>query len=269
MSFSQENGYVPQSINEIVAAFRTRINSQFGTSYTTAQFVGTNFYKYFYSIAQELQKNEVKTAEIFLKLQDYFNLTNERISRPVNTNPGLIEIMATNGYLASIKKPIDADAGKMFICVDVDDEADGYAETKLAICKIIQNSTVGGIVTQGTEVETIVLSNGQSFDFKYDLPDRIEVHLKLTITLSSNNQVLIASPDESRFKLLGNIASRYALGKNFEPKRYFSVADAPWASDILLEWSVNGGDTWSSAVFVADYDELFDIALDRIEIVEA
>ena len=38
--------------------------------------IGTNFYKYFYALAQRIQTNEIKTSEIFLKLQDYFKYTN-------------------------------------------------------------------------------------------------------------------------------------------------------------------------------------------------
>jgi len=49
------------------------VNTQFGQSYTMDTFIGTNLYKYFYALAQLLQENEVKTSEIFLKLQQYFN----------------------------------------------------------------------------------------------------------------------------------------------------------------------------------------------------
>jgi hypothetical protein len=77
MGYANESGYTPQTIDQIMEAFRTAINTQFGTTYTTESFVGTNFYKYFYALAQRVQENEVKTSEIFAKLQDYFN-ENER-----------------------------------------------------------------------------------------------------------------------------------------------------------------------------------------------
>jgi hypothetical protein len=111
------------------------------------------------------------------------------------------------------------DAGQINICVDVDDGADDYATTKLAICELIKDSTVAGCVTQGAESESITLSNGQSFDFKYHLPDRIEVDLKLTITTSENNQSVIKDPDDIKSDLISNIQARYKLGKNFEPQK--------------------------------------------------
>lgn len=245
------------------------INIQFGTSYTYDTFVGTNFYKYFYALAQRVQENEVKTAEIFLKLQQYFEITNESIQRPVGTNPGVIEALEREGYISSVKPIIEADAGEINICVDVDNTDPDYAETKLAICNIIKDSVSAGIVSLGAESETIVLSNGQSFDFKYHLPDRIDVLLRLTITLSQNNQSIVLSPEEVKEKLLENIGARYRLGKNFEPQKYFAIADAPWASQVLLEWAEDDGSpSYASTVFDADFDELFNIDLENITVVE-
>lgn len=275
MSFSQENGYVPSSIETLMDLVRQGVNSSFGLSYTPETFVGTGWYKYFYVLIQKLQQNEVKTSEIFIKLQEYFNVTNEKISRPVVTNPGLIDKLLTEGFVASVKPMIEGDAGKIHVCVDVDDDDEDYAETKLAICTLIKDSTVAGAVTQGTESESIVLTNGQSFDFKYNLPYRIPVWLRLTVTLSENNQVVISSPDAQKALLLANIAAKYKLGKNFEPQKYFGIIDAPWASTVLLEWTddVTDGEldmdaTWHDELFDADYDELFDIALERVTLVE-
>ena len=269
MSYASESGYTPITVEAMMLSVMENVNTQFGTTYTEETFIGTNFYKYFYALIQLLQENEVKTSEIFLKLQDYFALTNEKISRPVTTNPGIIEKLGSEGYLASVKKPIDADAGKLFICVDTDETADDYADTKLAINTIIKDSSVAGVVTQGTESSAIVLSNGQSFDFKFKLPNRIEVLLRLTITLSENNQVAIGDPDETKLLLLNNILSEYALGKNFEPQRYFSIDDAPWAQSVLLEWSDDDGATWESTVYDAAYDDLFVIDLANITLIEA
>jgi hypothetical protein len=269
MGFAKENGYTPVSIETIMSSIMTNINTQFGTTYTNETFVGTNFYKYFYALAQELQESEVLTSEIFAKLQDYFRVTNERISRPVATAPGILEKLETEGYIASVKAPIDGDAGKIFVCVNVDDGDDDYAETKLDICNIIRDSIAAGIVSQGDQVESIVLTNGQSFDFKYALPDPTEVLLRLTITTSENNQVVIQTPEEIKQKLMDNIEERYRLGKNFEPQRYFSVVDAPWASDVLLEWSDDAGSNYYDTVFDAAFDDLFVVLLENIELIEA
>jgi tryptophanase len=72
---------------------REGVNDQFGSSYAAETFQGTNFYKYFYALVQRLQENEVKTSEIVLKLQQYFEITNEEITRPNTTHPGLLRLL--------------------------------------------------------------------------------------------------------------------------------------------------------------------------------
>lgn len=398
MSFSSESGYIPMSIPEMMDTIMQNVNIQFSTSYTTETFLGTNFYKYFYALIQRLQENEVKTSEIFLRMQEYFNITNENIQRPNTTHPGIFDFFKDAGYFVSTKPPEDADAGKAFVCIDVlDNHARGkvtissyanlvagtddsitigateftaqagaatpgddtfqaatsndltaqslalqinehatagalveaqaigavvwiraltggtagnsivldytdndsnvgasvsgstlsggaelegdqieYDSLKPILCEMIKNCIVAGVVSQGSEVGTITLTNGQSFDFKYNLPDRIPVFFRLTTVLSENNEFTVASPDDQKQKLFDNITAKYKLGKNFEPQRYYSVVDAPWAAEVLLEWTddVTDGEldmspTWHDEVFEAEYDEVFTFELTSIQIVEA
>lgn len=269
MGFSLDEGYVPLAIPDIMALIMTGWNTQFGTSYTAETFAGTNAYKYFYALAQEAERNDIKASEIMLKVQDYFKFTNETILNPKVTPNGIIDALKQAGYTASVKPMIDADAGKASICVNVDDTDPDYADTKLEICTLIKDYVVAGVVTQGTEVESITLTNGQVFDFKYNLPDTNEVLLRLTVTTSRNNQTVISSPEDQKLKLLENIAARYSLGKDFEPERYYTTVDAPWAGDILLEYSLDDGGTWDDDTYEANYDELFVILLENIELIEA
>jgi hypothetical protein len=268
MSFAEDTGYLPNTISDLMGLVRVGVNEQFGTSYDAETFLGTNFYKYFYALIQRLQEQEVKASEIVVKLQQYFTETNEAITRPNTTHPGIIDYLTAAGFTASTKAPIDADAGKLYVCVDLDSGAADYADTKLEVCTIIKDSCVAGVISQGTEVESITLSNSQSFDFKFNLPTYVPIILRLTITTSSNNQFTVLTTDEIRQLLFDNINERYRLGLNFEPQRYFSVLDAPWAASVLLEYSFNAGVDWDSVVYAADYDELLTFEIGDIEIVE-
>lgn len=267
MSFSLLNGYTPLSFEQMMEFIREGTNTQFGTAYTTETFVGTGWYKYFYQLLQKVQENEIKTSEIFLKLQEYISVTNEEISRPTVSHPGLLDAFTRDEYIVSIKPPLEADAGKIFVCVDTDDDAPDYDDVRLDICQKLLAYTAGGIVSMGTEVESLVLTNGQAFDFKFNLPDRIPVLLRLTIEESENNRITVPTEEQIRVALFAALGARYRLGLNFEPQRYFTQADAPWSSMILLEWSDNAGADWNSTVFEADYDELFDFDLGDISVV--
>lgn len=269
MGFSKDNGYTPLSIEEIMTNLMGRINTQFGTSYTMETFVGTNFYKYFYALAQRLQENEVKTSEIFLKMQSYFAITNEALARPNTTVPGMIDYFETQGFDISIKPPIEAEAGELRVAVDLDDEASDYEEKRLEFCNILKTVVPAGIATIGDETETITLSNAQSFDFNFNLSERIPILLRLTLTLSDNNLFTILSTEETTALLYANINERYRFGLNFEPQRYFSVVDAPWAETVLLEYSIDNGSNWLDTVAVLEYDELYTFELGDIEVVEA
>lgn len=265
MSFAQDSGYTPQTIQEIMEEVRLGVNTQFGTTYTTETFLGTNWYKYFYALVQKFQENEVKTSEIFQKLQEYIALTNDSIQRPSVSNPGIIDSFADNDWVASVKPPVEIDAGKIFICVDVDNTDPEYADMKLEICNLIKDFIAAGIVSMGDQVESIVLSNGQSFDFKFALPERLSAELRLTLVTSENNLELIPSDEVIRQKVFDNIAARYRLGWNFEPQRYYQLSDAPWAESVLLEYDIGGG--FVSTVYNADFDQIFDFDLEDIQVV--
>lgn len=269
MSFSEENGYTPTSIEDLMDLVRLEINEEFNTTYTSENFVGTGFYRVYYALIQKLQENEVKTSEIFAKLQLYIPTINAMISRPVTSAPGLVDKLAAEGYLASVKQATEGEAGQTHVCVDVDENADDYAATKLDICTILSQSVIAGNPTFGTESEAIVLSNGQSFDFKYHLPTRIPIILNLIVPVSENNQFVIDSPENTALKLFSNINERYKLGMNFEPQKYFDIDDAPWSSGITLRYSVDDGENWLTSVFDADFDEVLTFGLEDIEVTES
>lgn len=267
MSFSQENGYVPTTFAVVMEAIRLELNIQFSTNFTAESFVGTNWYKYFYTLVQRLLENETKTSEIFLKLSEYISTTNEAIQRPSVSLPGLIDSFSSKGYVASVKANTAPDAGTISICVDVDDTDPDYADIRLDIATNIKNFVAAGMISMGTEVELLTISNGQQFQFKFFLPDYTPIKLRLTLTPSDNQLFIMPSDEAIRTAVFVNTKARYRLGWDFEPQRYFTQVDAPWAATILLEWSDNGGSSWHDEVFEAAFDDLFTFALSDITVV--
>lgn len=266
MSWSQDNGYIPSTVPDLMNLVMAGLNASMGWSYTTESFAGTSAYKYYYAAVQRLVENEVKTSEIVAKIQNYFKVTNESITRPNTTAPGIVDYFFDRGYQVSVKPPLDADAGKAFICVNTDGAAPDYATTKAKLCKIVSECVVGGVISQGTESLSIELSNGQAFDFKYYLPDKQRTYLRLTITPSNGNLASPLTTAQIKDLLLSNINARYKMGLDFEPQRYFSIVDAPWAATVLLEYSDDNA-TWTSAVFNSAFDDLFTFDLADISVV--
>ncbi len=267
MSFAQDNGYTPATFDEIMSEVREGINAQFGTTYNETDFVGTNWYKFAYAIVQKIQLGEIKTSEIFQKLQQYIELTNERIQRPSVSFPGLVDSFTDNGYVASVKPMEEADAGKVSICLDLDPLAPGFAAEKLAVCTLIKDFVAAGIVTLGDQSETIVLSNGQSFDFKFTCRVETPILLRLTATQSRNQLVALPTDEDIRAEIFNNINARYRLGWDFEPERYFGVSDALWANDVTLEWSDDGGSNYFDTVYEAEFTDKLTFALEDISVV--
>lgn len=266
MSYAQDNGYTPVSFETLMDELRVAVNSAFSTSYTEETFVGTNHYKYWYQLVQKVEENEVKTAEIFAKLSEYIASTNLRIQRPSVSLPGIIDSMEANGWIASVKRNTVEDAGTISICVNVDDGAEDYEEEKLEIANFIKQFVGAGMVTLGSEETDIVLSNGQEFTFKYFLPDKHPILLRVTITSSDNIQLSMPSDEDIRQQIFSQARARYRLGWDFEPQKYYTLDDLPAAATILLEYSLNDGGDWTDEVYEANFDDLLTFGVEDIEV---
>ena len=248
MSFSSENGYVPITFDSMMDLIRQGINVQFNMTFTPDTFVGTNYYKYFYTLVQRVVENQTKASEIFLKLQSYIAETNARIQRPSVSLPGLIDSFESKGYVIAVKPMISDDRGRVSIAVDVDYTSPDYPAKKLEIATLVKDFVVAGVISMGGEEVDILLSNGQEFTFRFYLPYFTDMILRITIDKSDNHDGIIPSDETIRSMILDNFNARYRLGWDFEPQRYFTHDDAPWAASILLEYSTDSGSTWSSDV---------------------
>lgn len=365
MSYASETGYVPMSFDEIMDYIREGVNDTIGTTYDADSFVGTNFYKFFYVLAQRVQEGEIKTAEIFAKVQDYFNAFDQTILQPKISASGLIDTLRNAGYAATIQPPDEWNAGKLNICVDVNSEvkakatiqdltfeakkagADGervtvtylqnedpgifvdlagnnivayiqdetstasdiksaieseagsivtitvtgtgsnpqdinatvglyvdddeyQAKVDEVIDIIKSNSAAGVITTDGFVKRSLALSNGQSFDFGFVIPVKTDVYLRLTLTPSRNNNYKRETPEQIRDRLLNNIATMYRFGSDLESERYFTVADAPWAADIKLEWALDTGGSpiYQTGVYETSYTDLLVFSEEKTIIIE-
>lgn len=267
MAYSQ-GGYVPSSFDDILERLIVRVNAEFGTEYTRQTFIGTNFYKCFYPIIQEFISAEADFAEAYEKLSDYIRQTNAVIAVSKTPDDALIKTFKQAGYTLSLDANTLSNAGKIAVCVDVDNSAADYATKKAEILELLKENTVAGMYFVGGQRGNRTLSNGQDMEFAFALPLRTNVELKLTLTLSNDTNILVDGEDVIKDKLLANLAEMYALGRKFEPERYFTISrDCPYAAAVKLEYKLSGAENYSSAVYQSLYTDLFVFDKENIEVI--
>lgn len=268
MPYTNKNGYVPHTMEEVMQLILLDINAQFNTSYSYDQFVGTGFYKFFYVLAQRIVALSVSFAEVYAKLQDYVRFMNEQINAPAVSPESALKILRTAGFTASVRPVTQDTAGELAFCVDLDDKLPNYAAQKQRVLDILKTCTAGGIYFAGTETGTSVLSNGQAMPYAFYLPTRYDVKLKLTISTSVSAGVSTPTTGEIKQTLLSNLSELYRLGINFEPEKYFTISrDAPYAAAVKLEYQKEAGGAWASSVYAADFKDLFVFDEENIDVV--
>jgi len=262
MAFDLENGYQPRTFDEILAAFTAEINDQFGTDYDTTTIIGTEFYKFFYAGAQLVMEAEAQTAEITAKMTDYIRTANENINLPKSTIDGFIQGLKRELDLDSTIKNItlSAEAGYLFLVVDVDDESEDYEEVKQEIIDRMHAWLSAGLYYTGTEEGTKTAINGQVFTYKYALPTPVDILVRITVKVSANAKTPIFNENQIRDIFDANFAELYKLGLDFEPEKYLEIArDLPFASEIITEYSQDSGANWDTDPLALAYNEKINI----------
>jgi hypothetical protein len=267
MAWDLLNGYQPRTFAELLEDYVAEYNAQYGTSYDTTSIVGSNAYKAGYTAIQLVMQAEANFAEISAKLLDYIRTSNEKITLPKSTISGFVAGLLAPvadgglGLISTIKDITDpAEAGYMFLVVDTDPLASNYATIKQGIIDRMHNWLTCALYYNGTETGTKQAVNGQNFTYKFALPTKIDIKVKITITSSKNAKTPILNENQVRDIFNANLAKFYQLGFDFEPEKYLEInRDLPFASNILLEYSENAGSTWASVPRAMAYNEKMNI----------
>jgi hypothetical protein len=261
MSYAQDTGYVPETFESCMEEMRLAINFNLGTSFTQENFQGSNWYKFLYGPVQKLVALGVKASEIFAKLQEYIAESNLKMLLPATTIQGIIDAFQEAGYIISTVPG----TGQVTIYVDIDHTAPDYPEWKTEICTLLKQYVVGGVHTVGAQSEVLLLSNGQPWTFNFNLATYLDFQVRVTISKSPNRDDDIPTEIQLKQMIFENIYNRYRLGWQFEPQRYLTQADIPWADEILFEWS-DDGIAWHSYVFESDTQYKVRIGIEDITV---
>ena len=268
MPYSQSQGYVPRQQEDIMNSIRNRTNNYLGTNYTESEFSGTNIYKTAYPEVQEAMSIENDISQIFAKFSDFIDETNESINAPAITRGALISKINNLGVECSLKQLSQGEAGNIFLCCNINVTDDNYQYLANEIGKILRDFTAGGTVTNGTQEVSLQLPNTQVETFRFYLASKTSIKCRLTLKISRNNQYNIPSDDEAKQILINNLNNLYHLGQDFEPEKYAEIErDFPCCSEVILEYSLDNGESWLTDVAILPYNEKYTVALEDISIV--
>jgi hypothetical protein len=258
MPYNNHN-YTPAAFQGILDIVIQQWNSEFGTDYDAKTFEGTNAYRFAYVFIQTLLTTEASIAEIYTKLQDYFDYINAIIKTPTTTNVGLVDLFKLEGFEASIRDNTAAQAGKVGIAINVDISKEDYPEKKLKILTLIKDNTIAGIYCDGTQEGQLQLSNGQVKTFRFTPAVKIPTQIQLNVTYARGSNYARETSEEVKEKLLLNLSVLYGLGQDFAPEKYFEInRDAPYAVNIELAYkNSKTSNSFVNTIYYSDFTELF------------
>lgn len=276
MSFDVINGFEKQSFDDILAIMTDAINQQFNTDYTTDTIVGSNHFKFFYGGLQLRMECDNKIAELGNKIVDYIRTINESIAQPVSSPDGTIRYFKENLGLTISLKPITqaSDAGKPAVCVDIDPDSDVFESVKQQIFDALRLTQTEGLYWFNPSTtpsareyrgESSAL-NGQALPYCFFVPEESTMDVKITVTRSRESLEYQLNTAQLEALFVENFNKRYSLGKDFEGSVYLNVNDVRGASEVIVEWSTDGGSTWTPGIRDMDFDQK--IKLGDITIVE-
>lgn len=266
MTYTVTNGYAPRDYETILTECVQVVNEQFGTSYTSQSFTGTNLWKYLYATIQGLMTVENNIAELGVKLQDYIRTQNESLIIPTSSENGFTALLEREMGLIASFKPTESssDAGQIHLAVDIDNTAQDYADKKQKIFNLMAEHLGAGLFYNGAEKGTVTELNGQSFNYAFDLPTETQLKVKIKVKISGNTNLFIETTNKIKEKFIENFKKTYRLGYDFEPQVYLCKDDLPFASEIKISYMTNG--EYKTDVLEAMYDEKFTISPDDVEV---
>jgi hypothetical protein len=255
------SNYIPEDFNTILQRGIDYTNEQLGTKYTLTTVEGAEPYLMLYNGTQEVMnvQNALSLLADFLKR--YIGEKNLKINQPRNSVPGFIAYVASaDADLGGIKgnfrvATVDTAGHLAFspdIYIDAGDVYNGITEEKIDTLANWQpkmfkalSYLVGGNVFDGETMGTVEIA-GQEYPVAYSTLTRTAIKLRATITADRNNASPRDTDDAITVKMKANYETKYYVGNVFYPQQILAVADLAWASNVLVEYSTDGGTSWSS-----------------------
>lgn len=272
MIWDSSTGLTPDNFDTIIEAYFQAFkesDSKF-SSLAFNTFVASDEYKVFYASAQIDMTIENVIASLFVKMSEFIQNSNLKITNPTTTPNALIAGLEENfGFKSSVMQMIEENAGKMHVAIDYEPTA----ELNYQIASYMEKTAVVASTYMVGDIEQdIVLTKGGIETYRWTEKTESPILFRLTMIKSRNSNAVVDNQDEIVSKFLANFDEFFWIGMDVEPEKYFEIVrDAPYASDIVTEYSFDDGETWSSVPYKTQYNVKFipSLPVENVQIKDA
>lgn len=233
MAYSEEEGFVSRTVEEVKNEFRLAVNRETGSSYTETTFTDSSWDRIANVVAQVLCQTEQTMSAGWDNVREYINITNQILGRPYASLLGLIDYFNNTLEIGTkIKQPTEEEAGRVYLAFDLSEEE--FKEKKQDITDTLIDRGILNYYFEGEESWQVKLPNGQDWRFACKLVENLNVYIDIQITRSRHNESIALDAEEVKKLFLKNLEERLTIGDDGEWGKILNLNDIPWAGNINI-----------------------------------
>lgn len=253
-------GFQPDNFDEIMEVYYNKFiaSSDEYSDITFDKFKGSEEYRHFYAAVQVDMTLQLMFSGISDKIADYMREINYKIGKPTTTHSEIVGGLVRDfDYIvaASMMGQTEANRGttELYITYSMPVDQVTAAMNADIAAYLSQYNIVGGNVmvngSEGVKFEIgTPLENGQSWVYRWNSGTDVDLKFRFNVWISRGAADAGHTVQDIIKIIEGKFADRYSMGSDIEPEKYWNLDAFDWAGDALLEYSIDGGSTWSDKV---------------------
>lgn len=233
MAYSEEEGFVSRTVEEIKNSIRLAVNQETGSTYTEVTFTDSSWDRIANVLAQIMCQTEQTMSAGWDNVREYVGTINQVLGVPYASLLGLIDYFNNTLKIGTkIKQPTEEEAGQIFLALDL--TAEEFESRKDEITETLIDRSVLNYHFVGSQSWAVKLPNGQDWRFACQLAENVNVYLDIQITRSRRNESIALDADGVKELFLKNLKERLTIGDDGEWGKVLNLNDIPWAGNINI-----------------------------------
>lgn len=273
MAYDTLKGFTVDPIEDLIDSYRVSANENYGTNYTIDEFKGTDEYGLCYTSAQKDAESLNYFAQLDVKVKEYIQQTNQKISRPSVIQDTIVSFFESKyNFECSVEQATATKRGYLNLCFNYTPES----ELNQSIANdIVKQSMCAGSYMEGDIIQSAILSNGQAIECRWKTPEEISIEFFVTVYVSRNAGQAQLTPDELKEIFDNEWSNQYKMGRDVEPQRYLNLLNTAnsdgsiWSAGIVVTSAI-GGEQPTNIVRLSTYDQLYipNLSTENIEFID-